>query len=261
MPSTRPARRLRNRQQQVERTDDESNFHVVRASRKNERGAILIQVAVALLALLALSSYVFDYGVMWVSKGQAQTSADAGALSAAISLAFNSSTDQAAARARAIAVGQRNRVWGQAPVIAPGDVTFPALPSRRTGPTRHLREGRRLSQSNTPEPTANVYGPSGGSEQPGRAGDGDGANRYGGHDRLLEAVGGGRSLAGIRARRARTTARHRRSTGIRTDGATVHPRKMTSTALRPPPIRAPVTSCPQTRAASSPSRRAAVRTC
>ena len=40
--------------------------------RKNERGAILIQVAVALLALLALSSFVFDYGVMWVSKGQAQ---------------------------------------------------------------------------------------------------------------------------------------------------------------------------------------------
>lgn len=77
----------------------------------NERGTVLVQVAVALLALLALSGFVFDYGVMWVSKGQAQTAADAGALSGAISLAFNSSTDQAAARARAIAVGQRNRVW------------------------------------------------------------------------------------------------------------------------------------------------------
>jgi hypothetical protein len=98
-----------------------------------ESGAVLIQVAVALLALLALTSYVFDYGVMWVSKGQAQTAADAGALSGAISLAFNSSTDQDAARARAIAVGQRNRVWGQAPVIAPGDVTFPPCPPGAPG--------------------------------------------------------------------------------------------------------------------------------
>jgi hypothetical protein len=46
----------------------------------NERGAVLLQVTVALLALLALSGFVFDYGVMWVSRGQAQTSADAGAL-------------------------------------------------------------------------------------------------------------------------------------------------------------------------------------
>ena len=54
----------------------------------NERGAVLLQVAVALLALLALSGFVFDYGVMWVSRGQAQTAADAGALAGAISLAF-----------------------------------------------------------------------------------------------------------------------------------------------------------------------------
>ena len=47
-----------------------------------ERGAVLIQVAVALVALLALSAFVFDYGVMWASRGQAQNSADAGALAA-----------------------------------------------------------------------------------------------------------------------------------------------------------------------------------
>ena len=75
----------------------------------DERGAVLIQVAVAMLALLALSAFVFDYGVMWVSRGQAQNSADAGALSGAISLAFNSPTDQAAARARAIAMAKANQ--------------------------------------------------------------------------------------------------------------------------------------------------------
>ncbi len=100
----------------------------------NERGAILIQVAVALLALLAMSSFVFDYGVMWVSRGQAQNSADAGALSGAISLAFNSPTDQDGARARAIAMAQSNRVWAQAPSVTDADVTFPPCPPGIPGP-------------------------------------------------------------------------------------------------------------------------------
>jgi Flp pilus assembly protein TadG len=100
----------------------------------NERGTVLIQVALAMLALLALSSFVFDYGVMWVSRGQAQNSADAGALSGAISLAFNDPTDQDGARARAIAVAQSNRVWTQAPVVTNDDVTFPACPPGIPGP-------------------------------------------------------------------------------------------------------------------------------
>jgi Flp pilus assembly protein TadG len=100
----------------------------------NQRGAVLIQVAVAMLALLALSSFVFDYGVMWVSRGQAQNSADAGALSGAISLAFNSPTDQAAARARAIAMAQDNKVWNQAPSVTDPDVTFPPCPPGIPGP-------------------------------------------------------------------------------------------------------------------------------
>jgi len=100
----------------------------------DQRGAVLIQVAVAMLALLALASFVFDYGVMWASRGQAQNSADAGALSGAISLAFNSPTDQAAARARAIAMAQANKVWNQAPSVTAADVTFPACPPGIPGP-------------------------------------------------------------------------------------------------------------------------------
>ena len=96
----------------------------------NQRGAVLIQVAVAMLALLALSAFVFDYGVMWVSRGQAQNSADAGALSGAISLAFNSPTDQAAARARAIAMAQANKVWNQAPGVTDRGRDVPGLPAR-----------------------------------------------------------------------------------------------------------------------------------
>lgn len=110
------------------------NNHQLSSRLGNQRGAVLIQVAVALLALLALSAFVFDYGVMWVSRGQVQTAADAGALSGALSLAFNSPTDQAAARARAIAMATDNKVWNQAPSVIDADVTFPACPPGIPGP-------------------------------------------------------------------------------------------------------------------------------
>ena len=53
---------------------------------KRERGAIIIHVAFALLALLAFSAFVVDMGMMWVSRGQAQNAADAGALAGAVAL-------------------------------------------------------------------------------------------------------------------------------------------------------------------------------
>ena len=53
---------------------------------RNEQGAITIHVAIALIALLAFSSFVIDYGVLWVSRRQAQNAADAGALAGAVSL-------------------------------------------------------------------------------------------------------------------------------------------------------------------------------
>jgi Putative Flp pilus-assembly TadE/G-like len=93
-----------------------------------ERGAVLIQVAVALLALLALSAFVFDYGVMWSSRAQAQNAADAGALSGAISLAFDDPDDFDGARAKALAVARANNVWGEVPDVTAADVTFPACP-------------------------------------------------------------------------------------------------------------------------------------
>ena len=52
----------------------------------NERGAVLILVAVAVFTLIAFSAIVVDYGILWASRGQAQTSADAGALAGAIDI-------------------------------------------------------------------------------------------------------------------------------------------------------------------------------
>ena len=50
--------------------------------KNNERGAILIFTAIALMMLLGLSTFVFDSGVVWLARRQAQNSADAAALAA-----------------------------------------------------------------------------------------------------------------------------------------------------------------------------------
>src|SRR6187401_1580138 len=88
-----------------------------------ERGAVLIQVTVALLALLALSAFVFDYGVMWASRGQAQNSADAGALAGAQSLLLLHG--DAAARDAATALATRHAMFGQDVIAGNVTVTVP----------------------------------------------------------------------------------------------------------------------------------------
>src|SRR5213083_2374446 len=57
-----------------------------------ERGAILIQVAISILALTAFAAFVVDYGVLWVARGQAQNAADAGALAGAIAMSYDDTT-------------------------------------------------------------------------------------------------------------------------------------------------------------------------
>src|SRR5512147_2976792 len=86
----------------------------------SERGAILIQVGIAILVLSAFGMFVIDYGVLWVSRHQAQNSADSGALAGATALALDSFTNHAddgpakqAARSFALA----NLVFGQAPDV------------------------------------------------------------------------------------------------------------------------------------------------
>jgi hypothetical protein len=39
-----------------------------RSTFSSQRGAVLIHVAIALLGLIAFSTFVTDYGVMWVSR-------------------------------------------------------------------------------------------------------------------------------------------------------------------------------------------------
>ena len=104
-----------------------------RTRHSAERGAVIIQMAVCLLVLLAFSAFVVDYGVMWASRGHAQTAADAGALAGAISLAFDSGTDFAGAKLKARLVALQNGVWDAAPDVQLSDITFPPCPPGAPG--------------------------------------------------------------------------------------------------------------------------------
>jgi Flp pilus assembly protein TadG len=85
----------------------------------DEQGAVLVQVAIAILVLTAMATFVVDHGVLWVSRGQAQNAADAGALSGAIARAYDELTDPPASNGKAFssAMGAAlaNNVWTAAP--------------------------------------------------------------------------------------------------------------------------------------------------
>ena len=97
-------------------------------ARMRERGSVMVTVAVALVGLVGFSALSVDYGVFWLSRRQAQNSADAGALAGAIALAFDNATDKTVngpASKNAFAATQANQVFGLAPSVAPAtDITF-----------------------------------------------------------------------------------------------------------------------------------------
>jgi hypothetical protein len=93
--------------------------------RRSERGAVLVQTAIAMIGLLAFSAFVIDYGILWSARRQAQNAADAGAMAGAISLGFVDATDYPLARTSAVNTARENFVWGEAPDVLDSDVTVP----------------------------------------------------------------------------------------------------------------------------------------
>jgi Flp pilus assembly protein TadG len=98
---------------------------------------MLMHVGVIALVLMALLTYVVDYGVAWVGRGQAQNAADSGALAGAVSMAFDvdgwtDRTETGPARVAARQMALSNVVWGAAPdVNITTDVVFTNLPADR----------------------------------------------------------------------------------------------------------------------------------
>jgi hypothetical protein len=84
---------------------------------KDERGAIVVHVALAFAGLLAFSALTVDLGVLWASRAQAQNAADSGAMAGAVSLAYGAA-DKNIAEAAAVTVAQANTVWGEVGAVA-----------------------------------------------------------------------------------------------------------------------------------------------
>lgn len=82
----------------------------------DDRGVVMIQFALALVVLLGFCAFAVDYGVMWVGRGQAQNAADAGALFAATTLAFDDMGDFSDIEDSAAVFATNTVVWGQKPV-------------------------------------------------------------------------------------------------------------------------------------------------
>lgn len=88
-----------------------------------ERGAIIVQAAIAMVVLLGFSAFVVDYGVLWLSRQQAQDAADAAAMAGAMARAYDEDPPSpgGVVEQSAVGVASANPVWFE----APGSVVFP----------------------------------------------------------------------------------------------------------------------------------------
>jgi Flp pilus assembly protein TadG len=130
-----------------------------RAARDDgDRGAVLIYAAVVMVGLMAMATFVVDFGMFWVARRQAQNAADAAAYAAAVALGQDSSgnrTDAGIAKQTALAIAARNLVWGEAPGITAADISFPTCPVDGTDACVRVAVYRTVARGN-PLPT--VFG-------------------------------------------------------------------------------------------------------
>ena len=100
-----------------------------RAIIADERGLVLVFVALGFLAFVSAAMLAVDVGMFMVARTQAQNSADAGALAGAVALVFDDYTDHSATGAAvqsALGAARLNQVMGNSVSVTPADITFPA---------------------------------------------------------------------------------------------------------------------------------------
>lgn len=131
----------------------------VRRPLASDEGAIIIQAALAMVVLLGFAAFVVDYGILWLSRGQAQNAADAGAVAGAIARAYDDPgpgtppaggvVEQSAALTAAA-----NLVWGPG---AQSAVSFDCPPDVAGGRCVRVDVFRDGTSGSTPLPT--MFGP------------------------------------------------------------------------------------------------------
>jgi hypothetical protein len=88
---------------------------------RSEQGAVFVQVGISIFVLMAFNVFVLDYGVMWVSRRQAQNAADAAALAGAVARGYDNYDDpDEVAEESATQVATANLIWNEAgvPVVS-----------------------------------------------------------------------------------------------------------------------------------------------
>jgi len=96
--------------------------------RKDERGMTFVFVGMGFMAFLATTMLAVDVGMFMTARSQAQNAADAGALSGAVSMVFDSYTNRSAdgpVVQSAIVAAKANTVMAKTVSVTPDDVTFP----------------------------------------------------------------------------------------------------------------------------------------
>jgi hypothetical protein len=95
--------------------------------QRSERGYVLVITAVGLMGFIGVGMLAIDVGMLMTARAQAQNAADAGALAAATSMAFDGTADRSPGSLpvrNAIAAATANPVIGQTVSVTPQDVTF-----------------------------------------------------------------------------------------------------------------------------------------
>jgi Flp pilus assembly protein TadG len=103
-------------------------------SKRAERGAMLVLVAVTLVVLLAVAALAIDLGMLYVARNEAQRAADAAALAGAEVFITSGCTStggctaggpqETLARQQAEAVAAHNYIIGQSVIVEDTDITF-----------------------------------------------------------------------------------------------------------------------------------------
>ena len=108
---------------------------------RDEKGMSFVFVGLGFLAFIGASALAIDVGMIMTARGQAQNSADAGALAGAVALAFDNWNDRTVtgpAVTSAVAVSTANPVMGGEVAVDPAaDVQFLASPD--TGEESRVR--------------------------------------------------------------------------------------------------------------------------
>ncbi len=104
----------------------------LRRVRHDESGMSYVFIGLGLMAFLSATMLAIDVGMLMTSRGQAQNSADSGALAGVTALVFNDWNDRSEsgpAVTHARGASLQNKVMAKDVSVLPSDVTFPTSPS------------------------------------------------------------------------------------------------------------------------------------